>query len=773
MMTKNYPELTANAKTILSVRYLTKDEAGDPTETPDELFHRVADTVGGQSGMAAKYFDLMRSMKFLPNSPTLVNAGKDDAGCLSACFVVSPKDSLASIMEVASDAAMIEKYGGGIGFGLSDLRPKGDAIKTTHGMACGPVAVMKIYSTVGAQLTQGAFRMGAHMGQLHVSHPDIREFITCKDNDDTLTNFNISVQVSDEFMDAVYSGGDWDLINPHSGEVTETVKAVDLWNEITESAWKTGDPGIVFMSRVHEASPNPQMGPIKTSNPCGEEFLENYGNCCLGSIDLNRIVVDGVIDRVELERVVRTAVRFLDDVIEVNVFPLQKLREVNLATRRIGLGVMGWADALSTMGIPYDSPEAVALAEQTSVFIRDTAWDESARLAEERGPFTEYQNSAVRLWREARGLPPVRHSSVTTIAPTGTISRLAGCSSGIEPHFDLAWESQVLWASDTKPTHKLADAPTPLLKALTEQLGNEDKARAVLQEQYDSPVPAGQFLRRHGLDPAAYHTAMQMDPPAHVSMQAAWQKGVTNSVSKTINMRNESAVEDVRDAYRLAYEAGCKAVTVYRDGSKSQQVLEAAGSSKKPEVEPLAVVQHPTPRPRPPILNGKTELTRTGHGNMYVTVNADPESGVPFEVFVTLGKAGSCDSANLEAISRLVSLALRTGVSVEDINSQLRGISCCPAWTSSGTQILSAPDAVGAVLAGYEGTKVFTNGSQPDSADAQVVALQRELIPRVAGASDDDAPLGGYGKSCPECNSKSLMPAEGCLTCLSCGYSKC
>ena len=361
--------LSENARVILEKRYLIKDEQGRPKENPEGLFRRVARAIaqGEEEGLRRlweeRFYSLLSSLKFLPNSPTLVNAGTD-RGCLSACFVVSPEDTMDSIMEVAHDAAMIEKWGGGIGFGFSKLRPRNDQISTTHGEACGPIAVMKLYSSVGATLTQGAFRLGAHMGQLRDSHPDVREFIHCKDGDDTLQNFNISVQITDEFMRAIENDDDWALVNPRNGETVSSVRARELWDEIAESAWKTGDPGVVFIDRVWETAPNPQMGRIETSNPCGEEFLEDHGNCCLGSINLDRHVGDGDFDWEGLERTVRTSVRFLDDVINVNSFPLQSLRDVNLATRRIGLGVMGFADALVRLGVPYDSDRALEMTDR-------------------------------------------------------------------------------------------------------------------------------------------------------------------------------------------------------------------------------------------------------------------------------------------------------------------------------------------------------------------------------------------------------------------------
>ena len=773
--------LSDNAHVILEQRYLRKDADNNPIETPEGLFRRVARAIAdGESPenrveWESKFYDLLTSLKFLPNSPTLVNAGTG-RGCLSACFVVTPDDNMESIMNVAHDAAMIEKWGGGIGFGFSKLRPRNDVIKTTHGHACGPIAVMKLYSSVGATLTQGAFRLGAHMGQLRDSHPDVREFIHCKDNDDTLQNFNISVQITDEFMKAVRDDTDWQLINPRdegagpSGDIVETIRARDLWNEIAESAWKTGDPGVVFMDRVWETAPNPQMGRIETSNPCGEEFLENYGNCCLGSINLDVHVKDGSIDWDSLEDTVRTSVRFLDDVINVNSFPLDKLREVNLATRRIGLGVMGWADALVRMNIPYDSSEALEAANEVGGFIKGTAWDESANLAKERGPFPEYERSGLK----ERGLPPVRNSSVITIAPTGTISRLAGCSSGIEPHFALAWWSNVLWKNHEGSSSRLLDAPVSTMESLKSELGDDKRVREVLEQIIESPEGAESILKEHGLNPAVYRTAMSISPEAHVRMQAAWQNHVTNSVSKTINLPNSATVDDVRDAYELAWETGCKAVTVYRDGSKSLQVLETTSETSDDDEVTVEQPRLLIPRDRPTSVAGVTDLVRTGHGNMYVNITFD-EEGNPFEVFTTLGKAGGCDSANLEAVSRLVSLALRSGIDPDAITHHLQGITCCPAW-DGGTLIRSAPDAMAHALSNHLNAS-HTAIAGPSEEPSTVV--QPSLFPskRRANGHANGSTANGHSVSptavrCPKCPS-SLIPQEGCLNCLDCGYSKC
>ena len=692
--------LSENARFIIEKRYIRRNDDGEPIEDVEGLFRRVSGAIAlgepevKRAEYEQRYYEKMSTLKFLPNSPTIVNAGTG-RGCLSACFVVSPEDNIESIMKVANDAAMIEKWGGGIGFGLSDLRPKKDKISTTHGQACGPIAVMKLYSSVGATLTQGAFRLGAHMGQLIISHPDIEEFIHCKDDDDTLQNFNISVQITDEFMKAVDNDEDFALVTPRDtgdgpvNEVVATVKAKDLWDDIAESAWKTGDPGVVFVDRVWETAPNPQMGKIKTSNPCGEEFLENYSNCCLGSINLDLHISGTDFDWELLEDTTRTAVRFLNDVIEVNSFPLAKLREVNLDTRRIGLGVMGWADSLVRLGLSYDSEEALQLADRLGAFLNSTAWDESARIAEERGPFPQYEDSALKEW----GMPPVRNSSVITIAPTGTISRIAGCSSGIEPHFAMAWWSNVLWTDHEGTSSKLLDSPASVFQSLQEALGTEDEAKRILEKIIEDPDNAEAIMGDHGLDAAVYRTAMKISAEAHVKMQAIWQKHVTNSVSKTINLPNSASVQDVKDAYRLAWETGCKAVTVYRDGSKSMQVLETGASRENEEIQEGHLK---VPRQRPVSVMGVTDRVRTGHGTMFVNLTFD-EDGHPFEVFAHLGKAGGCDSAYLEAIARLASLGLRSGIDPGQIVDQLKGITCDPAW-DGGTLVRSAPDAVALAL---------------------------------------------------------------------------
>lgn len=798
--------LSDNARVILAKRYLTKDENGQPLEDEAGLFRRVSNAVAqgereeARDVWAQRFYEMMTSLRFLPNSPTLVNAGAGGKGCLSACFVVSPDDNMDSIMQVATDAAMIEKWGGGIGFGFSRLRPKRDRIATTHGEACGPIAVMKLYSSVGATLTQGAFRLGAHMGQLHISHPDVRDFIHCKDADDTLQNFNISVQITDAFMQAVANGEDWALYNPRDtgegpvNEVAAVVPARELWREICESAWKTGDPGVVFIDRVLETQPNPQMGDIQTSNPCGEEFLEDYGNCCLGSINLDKHIRGDGFDWDGLGDTVRTAVRFLDDVIEVNQFPLDKLRRVNLATRRIGLGVMGWADALIRLGVPYDSQRALDLTDAVGKFINDSAWDESARLAKERGTFPEYERSALK----ERGMPPVRNSSVITIAPTGTISRIADCSSGIEPHFANAWWSNVLWDAQESASERLLDAPRSVREELRARLGSEARAAEALGRLADAPEDAERVFGEYGIDPANFRTSMLISPEAHVRMQAAWQKYVTNSVSKTINLPNSATIADVEAAYYLAWQTQCKAVTVYRDGSKSMQVLE---TGKDDEADAGAANGNAVgnailfPRVRPSSVRGVTERVRTGHGTMYVTLNFD-EDDKPFELFTAIGKAGGSEPAHLEGLSRMVSLCLRSGISPDAIVEQLSGITSEPVW-DQGTLIRSAEDGVAHVLKRHLGLAEPTGlgmnqdravqpglfaGRDEGGVAGAAVAGSAEARYAVGGADPrhalgEGSPDARYGAGlrdggCPKCAGR-VVHQEGCLRCLECGYTKC
>jgi len=758
--------LTENASSILYMRYLQEGE------TPEDMFRRVASAVaegerawGGDQAVrdyTVKFYELMNAVAFLPNSPTLVNAGRDARGSLSACFTMSPEDTAESILQVGNDACMVEKWGGGIGFGFSNLRPKGDKISTTHGIACGPVAVMKYYSEGGILLTQGSFRSGAHMGQLHISHPDILEFITAKVGNDGLKNFNISVQIPDSFMQMLKTNPEeiFSLLNPRDGGMHSTVTYKELWDAICESAWATGDPGVVFLDRIHETQPNPQLGNIQTSNPCGEEFLEDYGNCCLGSINLSEFVTgDGHdIDWSELEETVELAVRFLDDVIEVNTFPMgvPKLRETNLKTRRIGLGVMGFADMLIKRGIPYDSPSGLELAEQVGMFIKNTALKFSADLAAERGPFPEYKNSSwykgdlkdLLIDLDIDTEIGIRHSSVTTIAPTGSISRIAGTSSGIEPHFDIAWKSNVIWEGVNKSQLKLYDCPSILRSVIKD---NQDQAIKELAETSDNSLRFS-ILRRYGLDPNLFRTAMEIEPEAHVRMQAVWQKSTTNSVSKTINLAEQATKEDISKAFMLAYDLDCKAMTVYRNNSKSVQVLQAAGS---PEI----IDRFGDPeKNRPKKLIGETTKMITGHGTLYATINSG--NSHPTEVFLNLGKAGGCINTFTEALGRVLSTALSSGIDPNLLAEQLQGISCPHTAFTDGHSVTSVPDALGKILSEYQSPQEYLKAvEQSYSNGYESVALSM-------------APGTQNGNLCPRCGD-SLVHQEGCAVCRACTYSEC
>ena len=567
--------LSDNAKIILNKRYVRRDKSGEPIEEPDEVFERVANFVASKEEDDAEwgetFYELMSSLKFLPNSPTLVNAGTPK-GSLSACFVMSPDDTMESIMDIAYKAALVEKWGGGVGFGLSKIRPKNDAIHTTHGKALGPLGVMSIYSHIAAEITQGSFRSGAHMAQLNVSHPDILQFIHCKDNvniDDKFSNFNVSVQVTDEFMQAVLVNRDWNLVNPKDLSIVATVKSLDLWTEICNAAWRTGDPGLSFIDRVRSTHVNPHLGLIESSNPCGEQNLEDYGSCNLGSINLAKhITADNKVDWETLAETVRFAVRFLDNVIDLNTFPINEIENMNRKTRRIGLGVMGWADMLMTMGMPYASKEAYDLAASVGGFINDHAWEASTKLAQERGPFPEFYNSKFFGVRA-----PVRNSCVTTIAPTGTISRIAGCSSGIEPYFSLSWKSNILWEGQKdSETTEVIDTPVPVRLRLIELIG-EEQADMLLEEVAENPSKKSEVMQEYGVENELFLTAMDIPTNAHIIHQSMWQKNISNAVSKTVNLPQDATAQDVSNVYLRAWQLGCKGVTVYRSGSRDKEVL--------------------------------------------------------------------------------------------------------------------------------------------------------------------------------------------------------
>ena len=759
------PQLTENARTILKTRYLIGNE------TAQDLFLRVARAVaepedpGIRERWADTFYELMASTKFLPNSPTLFNAGTGQ-GTLSACFVLPVEDTMESIMEAARASAMIQKYGGGLGYSFSKLRPRGSGIKTTQGKACGSIAVLKMLSSLSDMITQGGKRHGANMGILDVSHPEIMDFIHMKDDDATAQNFNISVAISDAFMKAVKNNEDWDLVVPEgsgdnkAGEVVRTLPARQIWKEIIESAWKTGDPGLYFIDEANRYNPTPHLGRLESTNPCGEVPLLANEACNLGSIDLGKFVIEGsggsCFDFESLRATSSIAARFLDDVVTVNSFPTDEVKEAVDTTRKTGLGVMGWHDALIQMGIPYESEEALELGAKVMATINDAAREVSLELARERGPYPGWKP-------QSEDDLPIRNATRTCIAPTGTISAIAGASSGIEPIFALAFVKNVL---DGKH-----------LREVNEQFLRVAHQRGFYSEELmDEVAKTGSCQHIDGVPDdvkALFKVANEIEVKAHVNMQAVFQAHTDLAVSKTINMANSATAEDVESAYWMAYNNHCKGITIYRDGSKSMQVLEVQRDKAEGQVSE-AVIQAEAAmsrikRERPLQMQGITERVRTGHGNTFVTINLDQDNQ-PFEVFTTLGKAGSCDSAHLEAIARLVSLALRSGVPAEEIVDQLQNITCHPVW-DQGVMVRSVPDALAQVL-----RKHATPGAQEmeESYGAQLGFPVNNGNDQTNGSGKVEAkqPVSAVGFSCPECGGPVAFQ-EGCVVCQACAWNQC
>lgn len=562
-------QLTENALTVLRARYLLRDEAGKVIETPDEMFRRVSSAVasaenqynGDPAYWEEKFYELMHNLKFLPNSPTLMNAGKD-IGQLAACFVLPVDDSMKSIFDTLKNAALILQSGGGTGFSFSRLRPRADIVRSTGGIASGPVSFMRIYNTATEVIKQGGARRGANMGILRVDHPDILDFIRIKRTGIELTNFNISVAVTDAFMDALKSDGEYELINPRNKAVMGTLRARAVFDEMVASAWETGDPGLVFIDRINRANPTPHIGEIESTNPCGEQPLLPYEACVLGSINLSKYVIETagkpVIDYDSLTADIKTSVRFLDDSIDVNKYPLPNTEVMHKGNRKIGLGVMGWADMLIHLEIPYNHKRAFKLARELMRFIRDRARHASAELAEEKGVFPNFKGSVY----DEPGIPRVRNATTTTIAPTGTLSIIADCSSGIEPLFALAYKRLIL---DTE------------LYEINRCFFETAKSRGFYTQALEEKIIKKGYLRGMEEVPDGvrrlFKTAHEIPPEDHIEMQAAFQEYTDNAVSKTINMPHRAKKEDVYRAFLLAYEKGCKGITIFRYGSAKRGTL--------------------------------------------------------------------------------------------------------------------------------------------------------------------------------------------------------
>jgi ribonucleoside-diphosphate reductase alpha chain len=755
-------QLTQNAMTVLKRRYLQKDSQGNIVETPDELFRRVAKNIAQADrfyhpevdllSLEDEFYSLIASLDFLPNSPTLMNAGRE-LQQLSACFVLPVGDSMDEIFDAVKQMALIQKSGGGTGFSFSRIRPKNDVVGSTHGVSSGPVSFMRVFDTATETIKQGGTRRGANMGILRVDHPDILDFIQCKEGDHHFNNFNISVAATNEFMEAVGKDGDYALRNPRTKEAVGFLNAHKVFDKIVYYAWKNGEPGIIFIDRISQENPTPQIGQIESTNPCGEQPLLPYESCNLGSINLSNMVRNGAIDWERLSSVTERAIHFLDNVIDMNRYTLPQIEAMTKANRKIGLGVMGFADLLVLLGIPYNSPKALEIGGKVMSFIQRRAREVSRELALKRGSFPNFDGSTLKGRWDA-----MRNATVTTIAPAGTISIIAGTSSGIEPIFALAFLRHVLEGKE------LLEA-NPYFEALAKQDGfySEDLMRKIAHSgniQNVSEIPEN--IRK------LFVTAHDISPEDHIRMQAAFQKYTDNAVSKTVNFPHEATVDDVAKVYKLAYELGCKGVTIYRDRSRTKQVLYRGmeSQSRDPSKEEEYYEGERKPKARQDVIHGSTRKIRTGCGNLYVTVNED-EEGKIFEIFNQIGKAGGCAASQSEAIGRLVSLSFRSGIEPEDIIRQLKGISChTPVWHREG-KVLSCSDAVAKAIEWHLQEKEKRIKSEPE---------MRASLPKPPPKEETrfhqrSLNLVFQRGACPECGGP-LIFEEGCVKCF-CGYSDC
>ena len=729
--------LSENARTVLERRYLLRDDAGAVVETPEQLVARVAQAIADTEAdvatrerWAQRFYNEMAALRFLPNSPTLMNAGTG-RGTLAACFVLPVEDTMESIMATAEAAAMVQKFGGGTGFSFSRLRGIGEPIASTHGAACGPVSVLRHYDDVSRLVTQGGKREGANMGILRVDHPDVREFIHAKDDGVTAQRFNISIAVTDEFLRAASEGRTFTLRDPRDGAPRGEVDAAELLEEIARAAWATGDPGLVFIDEINRHNPTPALGAIEATNPCGEVPLLPWEACTLGSINVGRFwdPARGDLDWTGLRETVRVAVRFLDDVVEANTFPVPEIADAVRGNRKIGLGMMGWADLLIAAGIPYASHEALALAERLATTIGETADETSAELGAEKGVFPNWEQSIY------AGGPRYRNATRTCIAPTGTIAIIAGASSGIEPLFSLAHYRRMGDGTILPEVNEAFQAAARAGGYYTDELMEALTAGALLAERAEVPEA----------DRSQFATAHEIDPDWHVRMQAAFQAHTDLAVSKTVNLPREAGVDVVQRVYRLAHELGCKGVTVYRDGSRAVQVLaHAAQAEATTAIEPR----------RRHLADERQSLThkfRVGDQEGYITVGLY-EDGTPGEVFIKIAKEGSTVSGLTDAVALLTSIALQYGVSLDKLADKLEQTRFEPYGITANPDIPFATS-----LLDYVFRWLRLHFGTP-----------HEATLAAAGASSGAL----SGLTCPDCGMQ-LEFAERCLICRSCGYSKC
>jgi ribonucleoside-diphosphate reductase alpha chain len=793
-------QLSSNALKVLERRYLSKDESGNITESVEDMFRRVArhvsqadkiyDPDADIEAVEEEFYQLMTNLEFMPNSPTLMNAGKP-LGQLSACFVLPVDDSMEAIFDAVKHAALIHKSGGGTGFSFSRLRPKGSAVRSTGGVASGPVSFMKVFNAATEAVKQGGTRRGANMGILRVDHPDIMEFIQCKKDNTDITNFNISVGITEEFMKAVQEDREYDLLDPRNKKSVAKLRAREVFDLIVDMAWHNGEPGIIFLDRLNRDNVVTELGEIESTNPCGEQPLLPYESCNLGSINLTKVVElhEGkyTVNYAKLARIVDSAVHFLDNVIDVNRYPLPEIEQMTKGTRKIGLGVMGFADMLFKLGISYNSDEGVQLAEKIMQFIQERSKKASMDLAKSRGVFPYYDKSIYK----KQGIK-IRNATTTTIAPTGTISIICDASSGIEPLFALSFVRNVMDNDELPEVHPYFREVAVREGFYSEELMKEIAHKGTLQGMEGIP----EHIRK------IFVTAHDVTPEYHIRMQAAFQQNTDNAVSKTVNFPNSATREDVRNVYLLAYQLGCKGVTIYRDGSRDTQVLnigEGKGKGKDQslteKIEERLVDKGAdkkiTPRPRPDVTMGITEKVRIGCGNLYITVNYD-EHGI-CEVFTNLGRAGGCPSQS-EATSRLVSMALRSGMDVETLIDQLKGIRCHSTLRQNGLKVLSCPDAIGRVI---EKVMKLKLDDRLEASDIDMDIGSTNMIKRHSCLSNcslcslkeicqnPSKENGGVflpvnsardkkdTTTCPDCGSKMMEHEGGCVVCRSCGYSKC
>ncbi len=810
-------KLSENAVKVLEKRYLTKDETGKLLEDPESMFKRVSKAIAKADAPYAtapelkkiekEFFELMAELEFLPNSPTLMNAGRP-LGQLSACFVLPIEDTMEGIFDSIKNAALIHKSGGGTGFSFTRLRAKGASVNSTGGIASGPISFMKVFNAATEAVKQGGTRRGANMGILRVDHPDIREFITCKQDNKDITNFNISVAITEDFMTAASKGQLYDLVDPKTGQVVRQENAKEIFDLIIDNAWNNGEPGIIFIDRLNKDNVTPDLGRIESTNPCGEQPLLPYEACNLGSINLSIMVKSNgnkvEVDYDRLGSVVRKAVHFLDNVIEVNQYPLPQISEMTTGTRKIGLGVMGWADLLCKLDIPYNSQKAINLAEKVMHFIQDEARSMSIELAEKKGVFPYFDKS---IYKDL-GVK-VRNATTTTIAPTGTLSIIAGCSSGIEPIFAISYIRNVM------DNDELVEV-NPIFKEVSSAEGfySDDLMRRIAKK---GSLLGFAEIPKQVQD--VFVTAHDISPEWHVKMQASFQKYTDNAVSKTVNLSHDATRDDVKAVFELAFKTYCKGVTIYRDGSRDMQVLnigvvkgkdegkadstnETGAGLEKPEGSASRI----SPRPRPDITTGFTEKVKIGCGNLYITVNYD-EHGI-CEVFTNTGRAGGCPSQS-EATSRLVSIALRSGLDAKSIVEQLKGIRCPSTIKQKDLKVLSCPDAIGRLVEkvlklqngsgngnGNGNDNSSSNGrvAKPEATPAEDADIHSTNTPRPtamcstecktctirdicmnpekdadADADENNTPTLSL---CPECG-KPVEHEGGCVICRHCGFSKC